>query len=179
MSVRSRRHVLFLCAPSELARGNGNSSEQCGVLVRQETHISTVRMPIDDLWVFLSDYDNVVHLATSAGEAEWVSGESHHEGARYRATIPWEGIPSRFSAELDEAERPTLVVWYSKSQGSTSSLRFELEPIDDSSTRAHVTLMHDMGGATAPLEPFSWALMTRLFERMMRRLHELRPQQPA
>jgi hypothetical protein len=113
------------------------------------------------------------HLATPAASARLIAGTPGAAGACYDARLEWEGIPAEFRCFLEQAELPASLTWCSRSSGARTTLRFDLEPDGDGATGVTATLAHGVPAFMRPLEPFSWALMTRLFERMMRKLHTL------
>ena len=141
--------------------------------MREHTRRCTVGVPAGILWDYLSDYRNVIQLGVSECDAVLETGAPGVAGAKYSGLIVWEGLESRFSAVLEDAARPERRTWTGVEDGAMSSLRVELEPCGPDATLVHATLFFSLSDSTRPLEPFGWALESRMLERMMRKMRGL------
>lgn len=137
--------------------------------MRQETHTCTTHASREVVWDFLSDYEHCIRLSAPSARVQLVSGAPGKPGARYAATIDWEGVPSKFQVTLMEAKRPETIVWVAHAAGASGGSRFELAPCE-AGTTVSVTTRLAMGKAMLPLEPFGWALLSRFQDRFLRRL---------
>lgn len=142
--------------------------------MRQETRSCGVGMSVEELWSYLADYDQVVRLSSPGGSGRLIDGEPGRAGAKYRATVLWEGITSEFTARLASAEPPSSLMWKAASGSGCGSIRFDLRPAE-AGTRVDATLEFAATAPSRALEPFAWGLIQPMFKRMMRKLHELAP----
>lgn len=140
--------------------------------MREESRQCSIKAPAQDVWDYLSDYRNVVRLASPNGKAKLVTGQPGVVGATYKAGVEWEGLESRFRTTLTEADPPHYLVWAGRASGVKCAMRFDLQATGRESTNVRATVFLAMGEGTTPLEPFGWALLDRMLGRLMRRLHE-------
>lgn len=140
--------------------------------MREAAETCTVATAAGNLWDFLADYDNVIHLGTKTASARLESGSAKTGDARYRVSVFWEGLQTRYAACLIDAQRPVRLTWRTRSGQGLSWIRFDLEPVDVSSTRVTVTLHHEPNRSSAALEPFLWGQLRPMLKRTLRKLGE-------
>lgn len=141
--------------------------------MRENTRRCTVGRPAEEIWDHLSDYCNVVGLAASDCDVALVSGAPGVQGARYSGVVTWEGLRSEFRAVLKESDRPSRLVWSGSGAGASAWLRLDLAETEPGRTQVAATYSLSLSKTTLPLEPFGWALMERMVDRLMRRLRAL------
>lgn len=140
--------------------------------MRQHSSSCHVHMPPSQLWQHLADYDNIMKLAAPGGSAILLKGEHGTPGAEYECRFEWEGLSSVASVQLIGAQRSSLLEWKSIADKATGNLRYWLAPEGDG-TSVTVDFALTMGRGLKTLEPFAWALWTRMHESAMRRLQKL------
>ena len=145
--------------------------------MRQDTRSSAVGVPAQTLWDYLAEYEHVLQLATAGGKAVLLAGPPRRRGAKYRAWLSWEGIESTYISALADADPPRTLTWSTQAHGTRTSLRLDLEPLGDSSTRVTATLTHSMSRVLRPLEPFGWAMLSKMLDRGLVELNTLGPDQ--
>lgn len=124
------------------------------------------------LWDYLADYGSLLRLASSTAHAELVEGTPRTVGAKYHASISWEGLVAYWDSWLAQADRPRTLRWESDSHGGTCSVSVSLEPIDEGTTRATLVLGYCASESEGPLEPFAWGLVSRYFDHCVKKLHK-------
>lgn len=138
-------------------------------------HASRCRVSVEPslLWLYLADYDNTMRLVAPDGSATLVDGEFGVVGACYRNSFQWEGLDSVSIMRLSAAECPSLLRWEWQPSHGTAIVEYRLSPDGDGGTEAEVHIALEFSPAIKSLEPFGWALFTRMHERGMRGLHGL------
>lgn len=141
--------------------------------MREETRSCTVNAGQSRVWDFLTDYQSTLRLAVSDAEATLIEGRAGAAGARYLASVSWEGISARYYVRLDEAQAFDLLKWSTRSHGGHCSSVYELTPLAPDSTRVDLTLRYAASAANRPLEPFAWGLLMPMFGKTMKGLSRL------
>lgn len=141
--------------------------------MRENTRRCTVGRPAEEVWDHLSDYNNVVRMASSDCEVTLISGTPGTEGARYSTVVTWEGLHSEFRTVLKESNRPHSLFWTGSGSGASASLRLDLAETDPGRTQVAATYALSLSKTMLPLEPFGWVLMERMADRLMRKLRAL------
>lgn len=141
--------------------------------MREESLSTVSRLPADELWDYLADYDRVVRLGWKDASAERLGDGSPTCEVRYKAHTTWEGIRNTYTACLEAAERARTLTWSTRSGGSKSWVRFDLRPVDSASTEVTVTLHLKQGPAFRALEPFAWGLLRPAFVKTVDRIEHL------
>jgi carbon monoxide dehydrogenase subunit G len=138
--------------------------------MREHHRSCTVSAPPEVVWDLLADYRATLALASNEATARLRAGRPGEVGAVYDARVNWEGLESSFPVKLVAAERPRSLSFESHASGSRGSLRYELEPVEDG-TKVVLAYALELARPTRPLEPFAWALYSRLADRLVRKLH--------
>lgn len=143
--------------------------------MREATQSCTAAATAEDLWDYLADYDHVIRLGAKTASARLESGSVETGDARYRVSVFWEGLQTKYAACLADAVRPDTLTWKTRSGQGTSWIRFDLEPSGESATHVTVTLHHEPNASSAALEPFLWGQLNPMLKRTMRKLCEPDP----
>jgi hypothetical protein len=140
--------------------------------MRERTQTCTAVGSAPELWDYLASYDRVIRLSSKTASARLESGSAESGDARYRVSVFWEGLQTKYVACLSDAERPRTLTWKTKSGQGQSWIRFDLKPVDEFTTAVTVTLHHEPNASSKALEPFLWGQLRPMFERTLRKLHE-------
>jgi carbon monoxide dehydrogenase subunit G len=140
--------------------------------VREETKVSVVHLPAEDVWDYLSDYNRVVRLGWDDASAERIKPTLDRK-VRYRVKLTWVGFKVSHVVWLQEAERPTRVTWATREGGSSSWVRFDLRALDEATTEVRVTLHLEAKPFAIPSETMAWELLRPSFIRTVSRVEQL------
>lgn len=140
--------------------------------MHEESKSVVVALPAEALWDYLSDYDNVVRLGWEEASARRIRASLTCK-VRYRVMTVWQGVRNIYTACLEQPNRPRTLTWSTREGLAKSWVRFDLEPLDATSTRVEATLHFEMGAARSA-EPLAWELLRPSFVMTLSRLEELR-----
>lgn len=138
--------------------------------MRQAIHTCLVQLPAEQVWDFLSDFDNLMRLGLPNGTSRLIDGSRRAERSRYRLQNFFDGIRESCIAVLDEAEKPERLVWRAKVWGGTGAATFELVQLERDLTAVRLTLEHSVGSAEGPVEEIAWGVIHPNYERLMLKL---------
>lgn len=138
--------------------------------MRESSQSTTVAAPPELVWDFLADYENFLHLVSGSAQARLIEGTPMTVGATYHASLSWEGLVAYWDARLVASDRPNFLRWESGSHGGMCDASVRLEAVEEQSTRLVMTVHYSAASGQGPLEPFAWGLLSRYFDRCVKRL---------